>query len=158
MKGDVLQLLPGIEADIAYFDPPYPATASYEKEYRILDEIFEGKFLPPSPFSDRSGGDQLDRLLSQASHIPLWVLSFGNAVCSLEELESKMAAHGRQVRALELPYAHKANVATKAHRDRDREFIVVGWNPESKLFRGVHSLAPGETLLAKQIPEVTSHG
>ncbi len=39
LLGDVLELLPKIQAEVAYFDPPYAGTASHEKEYKVLDQI-----------------------------------------------------------------------------------------------------------------------
>jgi adenine-specific DNA methylase len=130
-QGSALELLPGIQADITYFDPPYPNTASFEREYRVLDEIFEGQALAPSPFTSKDGTDQIDALLDVAAHIPLWVLSFGNAACSLDALETKMVDRGRQVRVLEIKYAHKVSVARKDTRAANREFLVLGWDPES---------------------------
>ena len=52
----------GVQADVAYLDPPYPGTTAYEKEYRILDEIFEGRALATSPFSQVGGTALIDRL------------------------------------------------------------------------------------------------
>jgi hypothetical protein len=55
MKADIIDTLPTIEADVAYFDPPYPGVASYKREYKIIDEILEGSSLPVSPFSAKNG-------------------------------------------------------------------------------------------------------
>src|SRR5262249_52289848 len=41
-RGSVLDLLPSVAADAVYFDPPYPGVMSYEKEYRVIDQILEG--------------------------------------------------------------------------------------------------------------------
>ena len=43
LKQSVLDVLPTIEADVAYFDPPYPGVMSYEKEYKVIDLILEGR-------------------------------------------------------------------------------------------------------------------
>ena len=51
MKRSVLEALPDIEADVAYFDPPYPGVMSYEKEYKVIDEIFDGASRKTSPFT-----------------------------------------------------------------------------------------------------------
>ena len=56
----------------------------------------------------------LDGLFERAQHIPVWILSLGNAVVTLEELEAKMTRLGRQTRAIEIKYQHLPAVATAA--------------------------------------------
>lgn len=128
-KGDVLERLPAIEADVAYFDPPYPGTTPYEKEYRVLDEILGDDARPVSPWSHREGPALVDELVDRARHIPLVVLSFGNAVATLSQMEQVMSRFGRRTRALAIPYAHKANVARRESRAQNRELLVLGVDP-----------------------------
>ncbi|MCK4415186.1 MAG: DNA adenine methylase, partial [Candidatus Eisenbacteria sp.] len=118
MKANILDVLPVAKADVLYADPPYPSTSSYEREYRIIDEILEGRSLPVSPFSRKDGASVLDRVFEKATHIPLWVLSLGNATVSIAELEAMMRKHGREVRSTEIKYAHKASLAAKESRER----------------------------------------
>jgi len=129
LQGSVLDLLPSIEADVAYFDPPYPGVMSYEKEYRVIDEILEGASRPTSPFTAKDGADLIDGLLERAQHIPLWLLSLGNEVVTLDDLTAKMARLGRRTRALEIKYQHLPAVATETKKAANREFLVVGWDP-----------------------------
>ncbi len=135
MKTDIVEILPTIQADIAYFDPPYPGVASYEKEYKIIDEILEGSSLPVSPFSAKGGAFMLDHIFDNAGHIPVWILSLGNAEVTLEELEQQMRRHGREVQATAVRYMHKASVATDEKRRQNREFILVGWDPDAPLLK-----------------------
>ena len=135
MKADIVQALPKIEADVAYFDPPYPGVASYEKEYKIIDEILEGSSLPVSPFSAKGGASMLDILFDRAGHIPVWILSLGNAEVTIEGLEQQMRSHGREVRATAVKYMHKASVASEEKRQQNREFILAGWDPEAPLLQ-----------------------
>jgi 16S rRNA G966 N2-methylase RsmD len=128
-RADTVEILPSIESDLAYFDPPYAGTTAYEREYKVVDEIFEGEAKPVSPFSRPGGAAFLDRLFEQAAHIPLWTISFGNAELTLSELEAKAARHGRKTRAIELHYAHKASVARAATRRANREYLVLGVDP-----------------------------
>lgn len=134
-RASVLETLPTIQADVAYFDPPYPGVMSYEKEYRIIDEILEGASRPTSPFTAKDGASLLDSLFEKATHIPIWILSLGNAVVGIEELEAKMAKHGRQTRAIALRYQHLPAVATAEKKEANREFLVVGWDPDATLLR-----------------------
>ncbi len=72
----------------------------------------------------------VDELLKRAGHIPVWVLSFGNAVSGIDELEAKMKDLGRMTHAIEVKYAHKVSVASEIKKQMNREFIVVGWDQE----------------------------
>jgi hypothetical protein len=136
-RGSVLDALPAIHADVAYFDPPYPGVMSYEKEYRIIDEILEGASRPTSPFTAKDGASLLDTLFEKATHIPVWLLSLGNAVVGIEELEAKMAKHGRQTKAIAIRFQHLPAVATAEKKATNREFLVVGWDPNALLLRSV---------------------
>ncbi len=108
-KGSAIDVLPTVNADVVYLDPPYPGTTPYEREYRILDEIFDGEAKPVSRFSESV--DLLDALFDSAVHIPVWLLSYGNAELSGADLEDRVAACGRETRLIEVPYAHKASAS-----------------------------------------------
>jgi hypothetical protein len=127
-KESVLDALPSIPAQIAYFDPPYPGVMSYEKEYGVLDQMLEGTKRPTSPFTAKDGAKMIDELLVRARHIPVWILSLGNAVAGIEELEAKMTALGRETRAIEIAYKHLAAVATEEKKATNKEFLVIGWD------------------------------
>ena len=134
IRQSVLEALPGIEADVAYFDPPYPGVMSYEKEYRIIDELLEGARRATSPFTAKDGAALIDGLLERARHIPIWLLSLGNEVVSLSDLDEKMRRLGRRTRAIEIRYQHLPALATEEKKARNREYLVVGWDPAAELF------------------------
>ncbi len=140
-KVSVLDALPTLQADVAYFDPPYPGVMSYEKEYRIVDELLEGSSRPTSPFTAKDGASLIDSLFERATHIPIWLLSLGNAVVSIEELESKMLKHGRRTKAIALRYQHLPAVATEEKKRDNREFLVVGWDENSPLIGDLNTRA-----------------
>ncbi len=142
IKGDALEILPTLDADIVYFDPPYAGTRSYEAEYKTLDEILGDTTRPVSAFSRKDGAGMIDELLKRAAHVPVWVLSFGNAVAGLHELEAKMRALGRETRATVVRYAHKVSVASEAKKATNREFVVVGWDADAALFQGLRAEEP----------------
>jgi hypothetical protein len=135
MKRSIIDVLPEIEADVAYFDPPYPGVMSYEREYKIIDQILEGQARKTSPFTAKDGAQMLDQLFERAQHIPLWILSLGNAVVGLDSLEGKMKRLGRETRALEVHHQHLAAVATEEKKQQNREFLVVGWDSASGLIQ-----------------------
>jgi hypothetical protein len=133
IRRSILEALPEIRADVAYFDPPYPGVMSYEREYKVIDQILEGASRPTSPFTAKTGASMLDAVFERATHIPVWVLSLGNAVVGIEELEAKMARHGRRTKAIALRYQHLPAVATAEKKRENREFLVVGVDPGSAL-------------------------
>ena len=131
----VLEVLPETEAAVAYFDPPYPGVMSYEKEYKVIDEMLEGQARPTSPFTAKDGANMIDGVLERSRHVPVWVLSLGNAVVGIEELEAKMTRLGRRTKAIEIAYPHLAAVATEEKKATNKEFLVIGWDPDSALLR-----------------------
>jgi adenine-specific DNA-methyltransferase len=137
MKADILEALPSIQADVAYFDPPYPGVMSYEREYKVIDQILEGTTRATSPFTAKTGASLIDTLFERATQIPLWILSLGNKVVTLEELEAKMVKRGRRTRATAIAYQHLPAVATAEKKETNREFLIVGWD-ENALERKFH--------------------
>src|SRR5437773_6641200 len=110
---------------------------SYEREYKVIDEILEGHSRPTSPFTAKDGANMIDDLFERATHIPIWVLSLGNAVVSIEELEAKMTKHGRRVKSIALRYQHLPAVATAEKKATNEEFIVVGVDEDAPLLQGL---------------------
>jgi len=151
IKRSVLEAIPEIRADVAYFDPPYVSVMSYEREYKVIDEILEGASRPTSPFTVKGGQAMLDILFERALHVPVWVLSFGNAAVGIDELEAKMARHGRRTRAITLRYLHLPAVATEAKKRENREFLVIGVDPEAPLLAGASVKGVGSR---DHVPEV----
>ena len=98
--------------------------------YKILDEIFEGTSRPVSQFNRKDGAALVDDLLRCAAHIPIWILSFGNAVAGIQDLEAKMQTFGRTTHSIAVKYAHKESVASEIKKALNEEFVVVGWDPE----------------------------
>jgi 16S rRNA G966 N2-methylase RsmD len=132
-QGSVLDLLPTIQADVAYFDPPYSGVMSYEKEYKVIDQLLEGTTRETSPFTARDGASMIDTLLERATHIPIWVLSFGNETCSLEDLEAKMVRLGRVTKAIAIRYQHLPAIATEEKKSSNREYLLIGVDPRTTL-------------------------
>lgn len=127
--GDVLEFMPGVEADVAYFDPPYANTLAYEEEYHILDQILRGETFKAqkSGFSTEESYHFIDQMLERSQHIPIWILSFGNGggKNDIQDLVRIMEKY-KEVEAYKLKYQHIAAVATKEHREKSEEFIVIG--------------------------------
>jgi len=110
-------------ADALYLDPPYAGTLSYEKEYSLLDHWL-GDTLEPSPYSTDRGLAEFGQFLGACESHRLWVISYGNAVASLEQVRAVIERY-RPTRAVELAYAHLGAVATAEKSARNREFIIL---------------------------------
>jgi hypothetical protein len=120
---DAVDFLDRTEGDIVYFDPPYPGTTTYEKEYRALDILLEGRELPPSRFSSHT--EALDELFRAASHIPVWLISLNNAVLTLDQLLDLVRCHRPGVRAVQVPYRHLGSIASEEKNASNREHIIL---------------------------------
>jgi hypothetical protein len=110
-------------ADVLYLDPPYAGTLSYEKEYRLLDGWLEG-MRETSPYSADCGLAEFGEFLGLCGSHRLWVISYGNAVASLDEVRGVIEQF-RPTRAVELAYVHMGAVATREKREANREFIIL---------------------------------
>ena len=84
----------------------------------------------------------IDGVLERAAHIPIWLLSLGNAVVTIGEIEEKMKRLDRETRAIEIRYQHLPAVATEEKKATNREFLVVGWDPDSALLRDLAPALP----------------
>lgn len=131
MQRSVFDALSEVQADVFFADPPYPGVMSYEREYKVIDQLLEGTTRPTSGFTAKDGAKLLDGLFEQALHIPVWLLSLGNAVVTIEELEAKMARLGRTTRSIAIHYQHLPAVATEEKKATNQEFLVIGWDPEA---------------------------
>ena len=156
IQASIFDVLPEVRADVAYFDPPYPGVMSYEKEYRVIDQILEGAPRSTSPFTARDGAALIDGLFERAGHIPIWILSLGNQVVTIGELEEKMRRLGRETRAIEVRYQHLPAVATPEKKEANREFLVVGWDPAAELFRSVGRIPVTEQVAQRDLPDIVA--
>jgi hypothetical protein len=131
IQGDILELLPTIEADIAYFDPPYSGVMSYEKEYRVIDELLGDAGRDSSPFTARDGASMIDKLLERATHIPFG--SSPSATLAGPGGLVEMARLGRVTKGLAIRYQHLPAIATEEKREKNREYLLIGVDPETTL-------------------------
>lgn len=123
---DTAEFITQVQGDIAYFDPPYAGTVSYEKSNALLDQIL---FNQPvklgssvSTFSKDVGA--LDDLLEQAKHIPIWMISYGNRTVTLADLVKRIQRHQphRKIIVESRAYKHLSHVSKNAD---NQEFLVI---------------------------------
>jgi len=129
-KLDVLDFLPRIQADVVYFDPPYAGTLAYEEEYHVLDQILAGQMFKAkkSEFSRKDGIKFLDEVFQAARHIPVWIVSMGNAGGANECLGDlvDMVGKYRAVQAYRIKYKHMTGAASEEHQAKNEEYLIVG--------------------------------
>lgn len=126
---DVLDFLSKIKADVVYFDPPYAGTLAYEEEYHVLDQILDGQVFEAkkSEFSRKDGIKFLDRVFQAARHIPVWIISMGNAQGQNDLVElQEMVGRYRQSQTYRIKYKHIPAVATEEHQAKNEEYLIIG--------------------------------
>lgn len=124
---DACDFIQRAAGDVLYLDPPYAGTQAYETSLRPLDEMLAGQPITPaaSRFSKREGLQALDELLGQASHFPLWIISYGNAQTTLEGLVALVGKFRPVEHAEAIRYVHCTGLSGEKHRARNCELLVV---------------------------------
>lgn len=122
---DALEFLRRFDGDVLYLDPPYPGTAAYEKEYRVLDELLEAQTHLLSRFSRPSAAPALDDLLDAATTVPLWLISMGGSPEDRRDLERMTSSHDRRIKAWSVPYQHLGSIASSEKNAMNVEHLVL---------------------------------
>ena len=124
---DAFEFVKKTEGDILYLDPPYAGTQAYETALRPLDEILAGRPIEAerSRFSSRDGLQALGELLDVAKGFPVWVISYGNAEASLDDVVRLVEKFRPVQHAEAIRYVHCTGLASAEHRERNRELLIV---------------------------------
>jgi len=130
---DAIEFLKGVSGDVVYFDPPYAGTVSYEAGFKPLDDLlapyappFEGEDIGLNRFTSvAKWQDSLAAVFEAAAHLPLWVLSYGNAACTLEELTAFVGKFRKVIRAEKMDYMHLVGLASVESKKKNQEFLIV---------------------------------
>lgn len=110
---DVNEWLPGVKADLGYFDPPYAtefSTTNYEKTYHFVEGLmtyWEGKTIKADSktkfyetdhvtVSKANAEDFFRAFLGNAKSIPYWLISYrDHAYPNEQQMRKIIADHGR---------------------------------------------------------------
>jgi hypothetical protein len=121
---DAFEFLSLVKGDVVYLDPPYAGTASYEREYAVLDELLEGGVKPVSSFSGQE--PPLAELLELCASTPVLLLSYyGLNSGDAESVRALVARTHRVSQVLEVPYRHLGSIAGADRNRRNRELLIV---------------------------------
>ena len=113
--GDTRKLLGKVEADVAYFDPPYAthfSQTNYERAYHFIEGLmtwWEGKEIKkdsktrsyeiPTEVTKANSKDFFEAFLSAAKHIQHWIISYRDqAYPSESEIKKIISANGKSSR------------------------------------------------------------
>ena len=129
-QADAFDFLSNTKADVAYLDPPYGGTQSYESAFRLLDEFLGDDGIGTSAFSSKQ--PPIDELLIACSHIPVVVLSLNNSLLSENELTSLVARRRQVERVVSMTYPHYGPLATARKNAENREFLVLATSPDRR--------------------------
>jgi len=136
--GDTRKVLPGLTADVAYFDPPYATKFSqtnYERAYHFVEGLmtyWDGKeidtstkthlYAIPTEVTASTAKAFFEAFLGAAAHIAHWVISYRDqAYPSEAEIKAIVAAAGKasRMKTREHQYSisarHSENSVAKEH-------------------------------------------
>ena len=125
---DIFDLIPKIEADIAYVDPPYAGTMSnYHGFYGLLDGFVKRKKTNSfrNDFADKTKSVELfDELFLQLKKFDTWVLSYNNnAFPDKKQILSLIKKHSKKVKVIEKK--HNYQVSGKNLKNNNREYLFI---------------------------------
>lgn len=123
-NADAFEFLNAAEGDVVYLDPPYGGTTGYDRTFALLDEFLG--VTPPGPSAFSSGRPPLDDLIDACRHVPVLVLSLGNAAQDDVAVRALVRRHRKLVRFLDIPYPHYKALATERKSRANREFLALG--------------------------------
>jgi len=129
MNFDVIEVLPKIDADMVYFDPPYAGKMNdYYSFYGFLDEFMLLKKMQSfkNDFTKKENVMKLfEKMFLSAKHIPNWILSYNSRAYPTKEmileLLKKLNVH---TEVLSKEHAYKLTGSDNKKKDMEYLFIV----------------------------------
>lgn len=126
---DIFDLLPNIQADAVYLDPPYTGTMNnYFGFYGLLDSYITSSIPKPfaNHFMDKKQAIELfKRLINHLKPFKYWLLSYNNAsLPNRDELAEMLGKNGRDVEILETPHVYKVTGKEKKQSHKEILFLV----------------------------------
>lgn len=132
LNKDIFEVLPVIQSDLIYLDPPYTWTMNnYFGFYGFFDELIEWKRKKPfsNNFVDKKSSITLfDELFSHLGNFKYWVLSYNNSSYpSKEQLIEVISKYSTEIKILEK--SHNYQVTGKDAKWENTEYLFIIKNP-----------------------------
>ncbi len=139
--GDTRKLLGKVNADVAYFDPPYATQFSqtnYERAYHFVEGLmtwWEGKDIRkdsttraydiPTEVTKANAKSFFEEFLGAAKHIPHWIISYRDqAYPSEAEIKTIVGANGKSSRMKSKTHQYQIS-AQRSEHSQAREHLFV---------------------------------
>ncbi len=139
--GDTRKLLGKVNADVAYFDPPYATQFSqtnYERAYHFIEGLmtwWEGKDIRkdsttraydiPTEVTKANAKSFFEEFLGAAKHIPHWIISYRDqAYPSEAEIKTIVGANGKSSRMKSKTHQYQIS-AQRSEHSQAREHLFV---------------------------------
>ncbi|MFA7331998.1 MAG: DNA adenine methylase [Candidatus Delongbacteria bacterium] len=142
---DVREFLPKVDADLAYFDPPYVtefSAANYSANYHVVDAVMvKGEGRTPNADSvtrmEKTQGDLtkanilefFQEVFGASEHIPNWLLSYrDHSYPSEAEMQELFVKAGREFRleTKDFSYGSLAGKRRNEEPAKAKEYLFVG--------------------------------
>lgn len=132
---DIFTLLPKVNADIIYLDPPYTGTMNnYFWFYGIIDEYIESKKILPfdNNFINKNSSLLLfDKLFSSLINFKYWILSYNNSSYpNKEDLLNIIGKYSKNINVIEKSHIYK--VTGKDNKKSNKEYLFIIENDNFK--------------------------
>lgn len=125
---DIFELIPKVNADLIYLDPPYTGTMNnYFGFYGLIDEYIKQKKLEPfkNNFIEKNKSIELfDNLFSKLGKFKYWILSYNNSSYpTKEQLLSLLKKYSEDVKVIERK--HNYQVTGKLKKTKNKEYLFI---------------------------------
>jgi len=126
---DIFDLIPKIDADIAYVDPPYAGTMSnYHGFYGLLDGFVKRRKTNSfeNDFADKKKSVELfDKLFSKLKKFDTWILSYNNnAFPDKKHILSLIENYSKKINVVEKKHNYQVSGSSLKNQNREYLFIV----------------------------------
>lgn len=127
-NSDIFKLIPKVNADLIYLDPPYTGTMNnYFGFYGLIDEYLKQKKLKPfeNNFIDKKIAlDLFDKLFSKLGKYKYWFLSYNNSSYpTKEQLLGLLKKYSKNVKVIERK--HNYQVTGKTQKTKNKEYLFI---------------------------------
>ncbi len=125
---DIFELIPKIEADLIYLDPPYTGTMNnYFGFYGVIDEYIKNKKIKPfkNNFVDKKTALILfDKLFSKLDKFKYWLLSYNNSSYpTKEQLLNLIKKYSNNIEVIERKHIYQ--VTGKERKTKNKEYLFI---------------------------------